>query len=278
MPRTMGSTPGQFLKTVRERLQVGLREVQEASAVIASEEANESFYVSAARLTQIENEVSMPSVFKLFTLCSIYGLDLHDVLSKYGVNANRTHSYETRFLPEATRTLSAEVHGSMEKVTLPVRLDPTFRLETTQLINRVVALWGEIPMAFLLHANPRKHTYGYVGSTDRTMFPLLRPGSLVMIDPERRRIQQNGWKNEFERPIYFVELREGYRCGWCQVDGSRLTLIPHPISSLPVQSFSLASEVDVLGQVVGVAMRLAAPESATSERAAKLPGPREPEK
>jgi transcriptional regulator with XRE-family HTH domain len=271
----MSATPGQFLKTVRERLQVGLREVQEASSVIASEEANENFYVSAARLTQIENESSMPSVFKLFTLCSVYGLDLHDVLSKYGVNADRTHAYETRFLPEATRPLASEIHGALEKVTLPARLDPTFRFENTQLINRAVALWGELPVSFLVHVKPRQHTYGYVGLTDRTMFPLIRPGSLVMIDPQRRRIQQSGWRNEFERPIYFLELREGYRCAWCQVDGSRLTLIPHPISSLPVQSFSLASEVDVLGQVVGVAMRLSPPDNSTSETAPIFPKPNE---
>ena len=255
-----------------------MREVQEASSVIASEEVNEHFYVSAARLAQIENETSMPSVFKLFTLCSIYGLVLHDVLSKYGVNANHTHNYETRFLPEATRTISSEIHGSMETITIPVRLDPTFRLETTQLINRAVALWGEIPASFLLRAKPRQHTYGFIGLTDRTMFPLLRPGSLVMIDPQRRRIQQNGWTNEFERPIYFVELRDGYRCAWCQVDGPRLMLIPHPISSLPVQSFSLASEVDVLGRVVGVAMRLTPPNSSKSEPSPVFPRPSAPAK
>jgi transcriptional regulator with XRE-family HTH domain len=274
----MAGTPGQYLKAVRERLQVGLREVQEASVVIASEESNESYYVSAARLTQIENESSMPSVFKLFTLCSVYGLDLYEVLSKYGINANRTHSYETRFLPEATRTIAAEIHGSLDKVTVPVRFDPTFRWESTQLINRAVALWGEIPAALLMQANMRKHTYGFVGLTDRTMFPLIRPGSIVMIDPQRRRIQQNGWANEFERPIYFIELREGYRCAWCQADGPRLTLIPHPISSLPVQSFSLASEVDVLGQVVGVAMRLTHPTAPNPEIAPEPPKPVAPER
>jgi hypothetical protein len=274
----MSATPGQFLKTVRERLQVGLREVQEASAVIASEEANDNFYVSAARLTQIENETSIPSVFKLFTLCSIYGLDLNDILSRYGVNANRTHTYDTRFLPESTRTIAAELHGSDERVMVPVRLDSTFRWENTQLINRVVALWGEIPAAFLLRTSPRRHTYGFVGLTDRTMFPLLRPGALIMIDPARRRIQQSGWANEFERPIYFLELRDGYRCAWCQVDGSRLTLIPHPISGLPVQSFSLTSEVDVLGQVVGVAMRLTPPDSSTPELAPIFPKPGVPGK
>src|ERR1039457_5241388 len=106
----MDLTPGQYLKEVRERLQLGLREVQEASSAIVAEEANENFYISAARLTQIENEQSIPSFFKLFSVCAIYGLDLHDVLRRYGVNANRTVAYRTRFLPETTREVSAEIY------------------------------------------------------------------------------------------------------------------------------------------------------------------------
>src|SRR6202521_1332144 len=267
----MEPTPGQYLKAVRERLQIGLRDVQDTSSIIASEERDDHFYISAARLTQIENEQSLPSVHKLFTLCSIYGLDFHDVLCKYGINANRTRSYRTRLLPEITRMASAEIYGFEEKVLVPVRIDPTFRWETTQLVNRVVALWGEIPAAFLLNCDPRRHTFGYVGLNDKTMYPLVRPGSLLMIDPERRRVIQQGWKNELDRPIYFLELREGYRCGWCQVEGARLMLIPHPISNEPVQTFSLASEVEVLGQVVGMAMRLVPPSTPNSEHSPKLP-------
>jgi len=261
-------TAGRYLKEVRERLQLGLREVQDASAAIAAEEHNDSFYVSAARLTQIENEQSHPSVFKLFSLCAVYGLDLHDLLRKYGVNANRTQAYRTRFLPETTREVAAEVHGLENKVMIPVRLDPSFRWETTQLVNRVVALWGEIPAAFLQNFNPRRHTYGYVGLTDRTMFPLLRPGAIVMIDPQRRNVLRQGWKSEYDRPIYFIELRDGYRCAWCQVEGNRLMVIPHPVSNTQVETFSLASEAEVVGQIVGVAMRLVPAEtpSAGSER------------
>ncbi len=259
-------TAGQYLKEIRERLQLGLREVQDASAAIASEERNDSFYVSAARLTQIENEQSHPSIFKLFSLCAVYGLDLHDILRKYGVNANRTQAYQTRFLPERTREISAEVHGIESKVMVPIRLDPSFRWETTQLVNRVVAQWGEIPAAFLQNYNPRRHTYGYVGLTDRTMFPLLRPGAIIMIDPQRRSVLRSGWKSEYDRPIYFVELRDGYRCAWCQVEDNRLMVIPHPTSNAHVETFSLASEAEVVGQVVGVAMRLVPAETASAER------------
>ena len=275
VPAEVKSPPGQYLKAVRDRLQIGMREVQDASMVIAAEEGNPNFYVSPARLTQIENEESIPSVYKLFSLCSIYGLDLNDVLGRYGVNANRTRAYRTRFLPEITRTTSAEIYGFQDKVLVPVRIDPTFRWETTQLVNRVVAMWGEIPAAFLLNSSPHRHTYGYIGLADRTMFPLLRPGSLVMIDPERRRVAQDGWKSEFERPVYFVELRNGYRCAWCQVEGSRLVLIPHPVSNVPVQSFNLTTEAEVLGQVVGVAMRLVPPNMSSQVPGSKLPAPSE---
>jgi transcriptional regulator with XRE-family HTH domain len=269
----MESTAGQYLKAVRERLQMGLRNVQDASSAIAEEEGNENFYVSAARLTQIENEESLPSIHKLFSLCSVYGLDLHDILRRYGIDANRTRSYRTRFLPEATRLTGSEVYGFDEKVLVPVRLDPTFRWETTHLVNRVVAMWGEIPAAFLVNMNPKRHMYGYVGLNDITMYPLLRPGSLLMIDTERRRVAQQGWKGDFDRPIYFIELRDGYRCGWCQVTGSRLMLIPHPAANVPVQTFSLASEAEILGQVVGMAMRLVPPGTPNSEPLPKLPGP-----
>jgi transcriptional regulator with XRE-family HTH domain len=271
-------TPGRYLKEVRERLRIGLREVQEASAGVVAQESNDRFYISAARLTQIENGQSVPSVFKLFSLCAIYGLDLYDLLRRYGVNPNRTQTYQTKFLAQTTREVSAEIYGTDDKITIPVRLDPSFRWETTQLVNRVVSLWGEIPAAFLLSFNPRRHTYGYVGLADRTMFPLLRPGAMVMIDSERRNVAKDGWTTEFDRPIYFIEMRDGYRCAWCQVEGNRLMLIPHPIGGMPVQTFSLASEAEVVGQVVGTAMRLVLPETSSPAPEAKSPVPLAPAK
>jgi hypothetical protein len=92
----MGLSPGEYLRTVRETLGVGMREVQEASMVIAAEEGNENFYVSPARLTQIENEESVPSFYKLSSLCQIYGLDLNDVLSRYGVRRSIGSSLNRR--------------------------------------------------------------------------------------------------------------------------------------------------------------------------------------
>jgi len=266
----MEPTPGQYLKGVRERLRLGVREVQEASEVIAREKGNAGYYIAASRLAQIENEQSLPGIFKLFTLCAVYSLDFEDLLSRFGVHVNQARAYAERFWADRTRPVSAQVHGEEEKVTLPLRLDPAFRWESTQLLNRMVVQWGELPAAFLVGRNPRRHTYAYLGLEDRTMFPLLRPGSLLMVDTARRRIGREPWKDEFERPIYFIELRDAYRCAWCQVEGSRLLLISHPHSGVPVVTLNLGRDADIVGQVVGVAMRLV-PASSASQEPAQAP-------
>lgn len=252
----MEQPAGNYLRKIRERLGLSVRDVQEASAVIAQQERNTEFHICAARLSQIETEKSLPSIMKIFTLSAIYGIDFMDVLGSYGVNPDRVHHYHNLLKLQSTHPIAVEAHSLDTKVTLPVRLDPSFRWETTQLLNRLVALWGEMPAALLQELSPRRNMYGYIGLQDHTMYPLLRPGALVMIDGHRRRVVQTGWTNEAERPIYFVELREGYRCAWCQVNGSRITLIPHPISSVATESFGFPAEAEIIGQVVGVAMRI----------------------
>jgi transcriptional regulator with XRE-family HTH domain len=252
-------SPGEYLKQVRQRLGMGFREVQDASATLAAVEKNNAFYISAARLFQIENESSAPSAYKILSLSAIYGLDFLDLLGRYGINPDRQHYYRSLVSSATTRPISARVYRLDTTVTFPVRMSPGFRWENTQLINRAVALWGEIPAALLVGFNPREYVWGYVGLGDTTMFPLLRPGALVMVDAYRRRVMHKAWQNESERPIYFVELRDGYRCAWCQIEEGRLTLIPSPLSSVPAQTFSYPNDAEIVGQVVGVAMRLAPP-------------------
>lgn len=252
----MELSPGNFLREVRLRLQLGLRDVQKLSAKVAAKEKNKRFHISAARLNQIENDDAIPSVFKIFTLAAVYGLSFQDILTRYGVDSDRTHRYREEIRLATTRPVSAELQNLNTKVTIPVRLDPTFKWEATQLINRAVAIWGEIPAAFLLECNPKEHMYAYIGLEDKTMYPLLRPGSLVMIDDELRRVASGGWNNEYDRPIYLVELRDGYLCGWCHSSETHITIHPHPISGAPPRTFSLATEAEVIGQVVALAMRL----------------------
>jgi hypothetical protein len=96
---------------------------------------------------------------------------------------------------------------------------------------------------------------GLIGLKDWSMHPVLRPGSLVLIDESRRKIAASGWLSELDRPIYFLEHREGYRCGWCAIDNGQVVVQPHPSSPTKPEVFA-AGDIDVIGQVTGVAMLL----------------------
>ena len=98
--------------------------------------------------------------------------------------------------------------------------------------------------------------YGYVGSEDFTMYPLLPPGTFLQVDEARTKIEQALWRSELERPIYFVETRDGYTCCWCSLKGNDIVLHSHPLSPVPVRVLRHPREAEVIGQVVGIALKL----------------------
>src|ERR1039458_8009590 len=115
--------------------------------------------------------------------------------------------------------------------------------------------WGKTPLNFLGGLDIRHYRYGLIGLEDWSMAPVIQPGSLVLIDQNRRRITRGGWTSQYDRPIYFLEYRGGYRCGWCALAEDRLIVLPHPSSPQAPAVFDPA-EIDVVGQVIGVGMLL----------------------
>ena len=120
-----------------------------------------------------------------------------------------------------------------------------------------------MPLTLLNSLDMKNYRYAFIGSEDWTMYPLIQPSSLILIDDTHRKVVNTGWGNEFERPIYFFEHRDGYICAWCSASGNRLIIQPHPASHQPPAIYE-PGELDVVGQVTGVAMLL---EPARSRRA-----------
>jgi transcriptional regulator with XRE-family HTH domain len=246
---------GQKLKRVRERLNLRYRDVEDASLRIAERHQNDEFVVALSRLSDIENKGTVPTLFRLYTLCTIYRLDLLDVLQWYGVDLSHLPADAAAIELEKTHAIQFQAihHG---EVLLPLALDPGLDLTKTTYVSRMIQRWGKLPLMLLHGLDLKTHRYAFVGSEDWSMYPLLQPGSLLLLDETKRKIIPSGWTNEFDRPIYFLEHREGYACGWCNLDGNRLVLQPHPASMCNPQVFLFPDEIDVIGQVTGVAMRL----------------------
>ena len=56
--------------------------------------------------------------------------------------------------------------------------------------------------------------------------------------------------------MYFLEHRDGYYCRWCSLRDGIMSLIPDPGSDAPVLNFAYPGEIDLIGQVVGLAINL----------------------
>jgi len=100
------------------------------------------------------------------------------------------------------------------------------------------------------------------------MYPLIRPGALVEIDTSQNSVRNAApWHNEFDRPIFFIELHDGYACGWCELQGNQLLILPHPSSPSSVRRFIYPREAEIFGRVVGYTTRCVDPEPQLMERA-----------
>jgi hypothetical protein len=119
-------------------------------------------------------------------------------------------------------------------------------------------------MDSLLSNNDSHHRYGCIGLRDRRMEPILRPGSLVLVDVSVRRLEKSKWSNEYDRPMYFVELHDGYRCGWFHQEGATLAMHPHPLSRCMPESWKTPDDAEIVGRVVGMVTRLPVPVRALS--------------
>jgi transcriptional regulator with XRE-family HTH domain len=245
---------GASLRALRERLGLTMREVESASLRIAERHTNDEFAVTPSRLSDIETKGSVPSIFRLYSLAVIYRCDVREVLSWYGIDLGLSAADLNLSLPP--RSHFTETQQGAFAVRMPTRLDPAFDPRRSSNLSRMVEQWGLVPLAHLANFSSEKYTYGYIGSEDFTMYPLLPPGTFLQVDESRSEVVQRIWRSEYERPIYFVETREGYTCSWCSLKGDHIVLQPHPLSPVAVRVLRHPQEAEVVGQVVGIALKL----------------------
>jgi transcriptional regulator with XRE-family HTH domain len=244
--------PGLRLRQARERLGLTYRDVERASYELASRRGRPEFILHISRLADIENRGVVPGLHKLYTLAALYRLNPHDILRWYDIPIEQCfHDGATLPVPQ-THAMAAPTC-----LRVPLRFDPGFDPQRTELLSRMVERWGNFEGVL---TNGQLHQlFGYIGMSDRRMMPLLRPGSIVLVDTSRQKIEEGDWRSEHDRPMYFVEVRQGYRCGWFHQDGTRLVMQPHPLSHCPPEAWQVPNEAVIVGRVTGFVSRLTGP-------------------
>jgi len=255
MPASISSVEaGRRLREARLGIRLSTRDVERLSRTLAEEKSSRDYYISHAWVTDVEKGEFIPSIYKLYSLSIIYKRSYGEILSYFGINLSDI-GREQISLP-LPRTHLIESRPESHEIQIPAELKEKIPLKHTNLVSRMFGNWGGIPVSLLSRMDARA-VYGYVGMEDFTLFPLIRPGSFVEIDVRQKKIDQRNWSNEFDRPIYFVELRDSYACSWCEVRDDRLLLVPHPQSRIQVRQIRYPLDADVIGRVTAVSMRVA---------------------
>jgi transcriptional regulator with XRE-family HTH domain len=238
---------GARLRAIRRQWGLSLREVERRSRSIARERGDASFEVSASWLVRLESDGHELTVNKVIALAEIYSLPIDQLLGSYPTTGETQNSNQlsgsngTEPPTEGLRKASANVlHAAKPR--------PGLSPDATTLLPKNT----ELSTATYLRA--------IIGRLDLTLDPMIPPGSLVQIDTRMTHISlKRDWTHEFQRPIYFLRTREEYAFGWCELDGNSdwLTLIPHPLSPVSSRRWKYREEVENVGRVVAVVIRLA---------------------
>lgn len=134
--------------------------------------------------------------------------------------------------------------------------------------RRILSVWSDIPLLLMLDIDWERGPLVLIGLSDRMMWPLLPPGSLLQLDPKVRTIADGTWP-EFERPIYLIEYGGRFHCCHAQRRGETLRLISHAESLAPPAIPIPFKEARVRGQLTPIFRPLA-----TRGSAAGRPGPK----
>src|SRR5260370_1690359 len=243
---------GERLKKIRDRLTLTTRDVEEASRKIANRHKNDEFVVGLSRLSEIENKGVVPTIYRFYSLCAIYRLDLAEVLEWYAVALGELAADSGLVEIARTHMIGFGSSGAGE-IQFPLALDPGIDMRRTTFLSRIIQRWGRLPLSLLNGFDLKEHRYAFIGLEDWMMYPLIQPGSLVLIDEGRRKIAEAGWSTEFDRPIYFLEHQNGFSSGWCNLSGNPLVLHAHPASRCSPEVYA-SEAVDIIAQVTVVSM------------------------
>ena len=237
---------GAKLRAARSQWQLTLREVEERSSRLSQEWGNPSYRISASWLDRVEREDRGLSATKLIVLANVYNLTPEQMLALCPRTSGSPVPLDHASSPNATFLLTQGPLEEHAKRWLPEKLVVGPVPEETTLLP------------FEDDSLPSHYRRGIIGRRDRTLEPMIRAGSLVLIDTHKRAIAgRKEWTHEFDRPIYFLLTRNGYVSGFCELDKEAewLTLVPHALSYESNKRWRYRKEIEVIGMVTGVFMR-----------------------
>ena len=248
---------GKRLRAEREHLRLSLRQVQELSRGIAEHRKNPEYYIAHSSLADIEKGKLTTNIYKLYSLSVIYGRQYEKLATFFDVPVGEAEKDHKALVFPQTYLVGAASELGESCILSPLELRERLRSERTNLVSKILENWKDVPHALLQQMDWRDSLYGYIGMQDYTLDPIIRPGSFVQIDSRQITVPPVNWHSDFDRPIFFFELRDRYVCSWCELHGSQLILVPTAQSRGHTRHVRYPGDATIVGRVTAITMRIA---------------------
>ena len=238
---------GAKLRAIRRQWGLSLREVEQRIRRMAEERDDSSYQISASWLARLESDEHELTVSKLLVLAEIYSIPTDRLIRSLYPGNERPLVLDQLSNPNGTMSLTIGSLNFQAERSRPATPIPDRWPDETTLLTREKAPF------------PTPYRRGIIGKLDLTLDPMIPPGSMVQIDTRKREISLGkNWTHEFQRPIFFLRTQHGYVCGWCELDEDAqwLTLIPHPLSPASSRRLKYPTEVENVGRVMSLVIRL----------------------
>src|SRR5260370_527490 len=121
-----------------------------------------------------ENKKVTPSVYRLYSLCAIYKLEMSELLSWYGVKLAALPADSDVIVHRQSHIINFK-GDSGGTIQVPFTLDPGIDVSKTTFLSRMIQRWGQLPLMLLQNQDLRSYRYGLIGTEDWSMHPQIPP-------------------------------------------------------------------------------------------------------
>ncbi|MPZ20964.1 MAG: hypothetical protein GEV06_24135 [Luteitalea sp.] len=218
-----------YVAAARERAGLSLREAAGLAAEMAAV-CGPAYAMARSTFERYETIDTVPHhLAKLFTLASVYALDVWHYLALAGM-----------VIPLGTR-----MFDDLELSEQPVRAMSGTRPDKA-LLQMLRAALGKPALTI-----DDLYTFG---RCDNSAHPLIEGGTILVLDRRRQHLElpRERSSRHQEAPLLLMQAsNRGYHAGYATIRGRQLTLEPPPLAAGPVHHMDV-DEASVVGRVVAV--------------------------
>lgn len=245
---------GSVLRDLRNEWGLSLNEVEQRTATLADRWGSDRYGISKGQLAKLERGWHEIRVATLLSLSHTYS----EQPERLVYASLPAQYYAAKFDAHEAPNSTILIRGGHLQQTADRLLPSDFSARSTPENTTLIATDLVDPQ--------NRFRKAIVGIKDRTLYPIIRPGSIITVDTHQRRIASHReWTNEYDRPIYLLYTGSGFVCGWCQRSkhDASLHVVSHLISQmdfmpkLDILPLVHGKNVEVIGRVTEVALKLA---------------------